>query len=277
MTREGSRASGGERAVIISHTHGFVFLATRDTDSERIEVALSCHCGPKDVLTPLEGPNELLRRDLGVVPRNYARWPFGLLAGGLVNVHSLNRKPWRGLNRKGMRRFEPYPSAHTVRDTLGEEAVQGYFTFAVERDPMDRLAARYYDEARRGAVRNVEDFFAKGLPPANSNLYGRDGVLDVHALLRFDQLQEDFTHVLQRLGLAERPWLPKSTRPRRANHRGWRQLFSPLHLDEAIEHYSQDYRHMFAVGMPIPPEVVQRLPDLGLLALPAPTAAIAAA
>ncbi len=51
--------------MIVSHKHQFVFLKTRKSAGTSAEIALSKHCGPDDIITPLSPEDEAMRRDLG--------------------------------------------------------------------------------------------------------------------------------------------------------------------------------------------------------------------
>ena len=61
--------------MIVSHRHKFVFMKTRKTAGTSIEIALSEHCGPSDIVSPNDPADEELRSKLGFTgPQN--RWVF---------------------------------------------------------------------------------------------------------------------------------------------------------------------------------------------------------
>ena len=43
--------------MIVSHKNRFIFLKTRKTAGSSIEIALSKHCGPEDIITKI-APSE---------------------------------------------------------------------------------------------------------------------------------------------------------------------------------------------------------------------------
>ena len=72
--------------MIVSHQHRFVFIKTRKTAGTSIEIALAEHCGPADIITPIDEVDEQIRRELGHRgPQNFeVRQPASGL-GGLIS------------------------------------------------------------------------------------------------------------------------------------------------------------------------------------------------
>ena len=44
--------------MIVSHRHRFIFIKTRKTAGTSIEIALSAHCGPDDIMSPISKEDE---------------------------------------------------------------------------------------------------------------------------------------------------------------------------------------------------------------------------
>lgn len=58
--------------MIFSQKHKFIFIKGRKVAGTSLEIALSPHCGPHDILTPISPADELKRLALGGRPQNYA-------------------------------------------------------------------------------------------------------------------------------------------------------------------------------------------------------------
>ncbi len=106
--------------MIVSHRHRFIFIKTRKTASTSVEIALSRHCGPDDVVTPITPEDEVLRARLGGLgPQNHEPPDF----------------PVRAANHSGCR---------AVGAAVGCAVWNDYFTFAVERNPWDAVVSSYH-------------------------------------------------------------------------------------------------------------------------------------
>ena len=108
--------------MIASHAHRFVFIKTRKTAGTSLEIALSRHCGPDDIVTRISPADEELRAAAGGAgPQNDATSPSSYAHMG----------------------------ARRVIKVIGRETWDDYFTFAVERNPFDVVASSYRYSARK--------------------------------------------------------------------------------------------------------------------------------
>jgi hypothetical protein len=183
--------------MIISHRHRFIFIKTRKTAGTSIEAFLAPHCGPDDVLTPLEPPvdGHTARNDRG-------RWPVlselaGFAAQGRWREAQLSLGHWRT-----RRKFFKHMSAERVRARVSPEIWKGYFKFCVERNPFDKSLSHYHMLKALGQTEDFDSYLAGGNLCLNEQLYtDRHGQLLVDRVLRFEDLDAEFGEVMERLGL----------------------------------------------------------------------------
>ncbi len=177
--------------MIISHQHRFVFLKTRKTAGTSVEIALSTVCGPDDVITTIVEEDEQLRRAAGGRgPQNHESPPL-------------------------QRRAYNHMPAQMVRQILGRERWESYFTFSIERNPWDAVVSlyhwRYRDDPEpmpfRDFVRSpmVENYATK-----NARIYRLRGEIAVDRICRYESLTEDVAEVWEQLGLPGDPALPRA-------------------------------------------------------------------
>lgn len=180
--------------MILSHKHRFIFIKTGKTAGTSIEVFLSEHCGPDDVLTPITPPEE------GHTPRNYQgmvpafrelRARDGLLAA--------LRHPFA--KRK---RFYRHMPAWIVQTRVPPEVWQNYFKFCVERNPWEKVLSHYHMLShRQGGTLSLDQYFARGKFPVNYRRYtdppGSRIIVD--RVVRYEHLSEQLAEVFARLNI----------------------------------------------------------------------------
>jgi len=183
--------------VIISHEHEFVFLKTRKTAGTSVEIALSTVCGPDDVITPIVEEDEELRRAAGGRgPQNHESPPL-------------------------RRRAYNHMPAQMVRQILGREKWQRYFTFSIDRNPWDAVVSLYHWRYRGTEPMPFGDFVRSPMVEEyavkNARIYRLRGEIAVDRVCRYESLDQDVREVWGRLGLPGEPALPHAkggTRPR---------------------------------------------------------------
>src|SRR5262249_1324270 len=152
----------------------FIFIKTAKTAGTSIEVFLSKHCGPTDVLTPIEPPVE------GHEPRNYE---------GFINpLPKILETPGRlfsalrdSINRR--EKFYRHMPAFEVRNRVPGDIWNRYFKFCVERNPWDKVLSHYHmHAAREGSSLYLDEYLARGRFPVNYFRYtdraGKNVIVD---------------------------------------------------------------------------------------------------
>ena len=187
--------------MILSHDWRFIFVKTEKTGSTSVEMALAPYCGPLDVVTPIHARDEAQRFAAGVRARNFAivestfkpeadpeAQEARIKAQGPVVTH-------RGA-------FYNHMGAAEIRAAAGARIFDGYFKFAVERDPRERLISYYY-WLGRATQQSFRDFVAGFDAPTNWDRCTIDGKLALDRLIRHDRLADGLREVTADLGI---PW-----------------------------------------------------------------------
>jgi len=201
--------------MIVSHEHRFVFLKTRKTAGTSVEIALSRHCGPDDIITPIAEADESLRKDLGGKgPQN-----FESTSGG---------KP-----------AFSHMQAPAVRRLVGAEVWDGYFKFAVERNPWGVVASSYRYSQRRPEWDQPFGDFVRSRRVAklarNQNIYRLRGEVAVDRVILFESLAGDLAELCDRIGL---PALDLPHAKASPDQRHYRELYAPSDVEVVREIFS---------------------------------------
>ena len=180
--------------MILSHQHRFIFIKTGKTAGTSIEVFLSQHCGPDDILTPITPPEE------GHVPRNYEgmvpAFPEVRARDGLLAAlrHPFARR----------KRFYRHMPGWIVQTRVPQSVWQNYFKFCVERNPWEKVLSHYHMLSyRQGGTLSLDEYFARGKFPVNYRRYtdptGERIILD--RVVRYERLTEELREIFRRLGI----------------------------------------------------------------------------
>lgn len=165
--------------MIVSHEHRFIFVKTRKTAGTSVEIALSRHCGPDDIIAAISPEDEELRRQLG------GRGPQHHVVDGR-EIHSHAR-------------------AERIRALVGRDVWRRYFRFSIERNPWDAVVSSYHYHYREDPDRapSFSEFVDQVLPTTrwNSPLYRIGGTIAVTEVCRYEHLDEDLERVRRRVGL----------------------------------------------------------------------------
>ncbi len=202
--------------MIVSHRHQFIFIKTRKTAGTSIEIALSAHCGPDDIMSPISKEDELVRRELGYPgPQHHLKRPA---------EYNL-RDWWDRFRGERPRRFYNHAPASVVKAIVGDEVWDSYFKFCFDRNPFDKAISKYYWTTKRKKQPPDMNEWLQNCPTykiSNWDMYSLDGDLAMDFVGRFEHLQEDLQQAFDRIGLEGSPELPRTktgTRKSRAHYR----------------------------------------------------------
>jgi hypothetical protein len=179
--------------MILSHKHKFIFIKTAKTAGTSIEVFFSKHCGPSDVLTPIEPPVEVHQ------PRNYR--------GSINPIPEILERPDKIFLRHSItsrEKFYRHMPAFEIKNRVPADVWNGYFKFCVERNPWDKVLSHYHMHAvREGGSLSLDEYLARGRFPINYFRYtdrsGRKIIVD--RILRYENLTAELSEVFAQLNI----------------------------------------------------------------------------
>jgi len=203
-----------------------------------VEIALSQHCGPQDVLTPIMSRDEKTRRELGYAgAQNY-----------VAPLAEYRARDWGRLLLRGRRKsLKNHSPAALVRAFVGEQVWNEYYKFCFERNPWDRLVSLYHWRIRRlSFTPEFEEFAYAAISPErerqkqykaggffNWPMYTIDGSLAVDHVARYEELEDELRSISHDLSL---PWsgpLTKAKSGHRNDSRDYRDYYDDT-LREAV-------------------------------------------
>ena len=175
--------------MIISHERRFIFLKTRKTAGSSIELFLLDQLGPGDVV----GTKSYCRNDTGRWNplREIQRHPIG-------PELRLTVTQWC----RGERYYEHMP-AWRARERVGHEIWSSYYKFCFERDPWDKVVSFYWWRTRDMSDPPDFETFVRTTPRLSAwDQYTIDGELAVDFVGRYENLEQDLSQVLDRVGIS---------------------------------------------------------------------------
>lgn len=236
--------------MIVSYEHGYIFIKTVKVAGTSVELALSRHCGPDDVITPVY-PRDEIRRSLKMRrPQNFALEP----ALEQAYVEAINRRDSKSvwelfheLERKP--RFFNHMSAAEIRREVGETFWRRAFKFTIDRNPYDVVVSKalwkIYDAdvdavPDDAAIRKAIDETIKTSAP-NINKYRIDGVVAVDRILRYENLNAELASIADRIGGDISQRLPRAKSKSRKPDQTAARLLTPAQRKRIAKRYAETF------------------------------------
>ena len=163
--------------MIISHKHKYIYVKNAKVGGSSVEQYLSLHVGPDDIVTPMGKE--------------------GLLSTHMQNLFG---RKYRFQNEGG---FWEHSSLFDIQKTLGDQIIEDYFVFCVDRHPEDKaLSSFFFLKSRDETVKTVDDFIAaRKTFQSNFFRYSIGGVSRADQIIRFENLDEGLGEICERLNL----------------------------------------------------------------------------
>jgi hypothetical protein len=183
--------------MIISHRYKLIFIKTLKTAGTSIELALTKHCGPDDIITPIFPAIE------GNDYRNFRGW-FNPLRGARSKDDL--RKNMKELGDRN--KFYNHIPARFARARIPRSIWDNYLKVCVERNPWDKTLshfhmfqnASWHKQYTPGLT--LDAYLDNGIFCYNAPFYcDVDGSAIVDRILRYDRLDQELPALFAESGI----------------------------------------------------------------------------
>lgn len=181
--------------MIISHKHKFIFVKSTKTAGTSIEVFLSTHCGPLDIVTP-------------IIP---------------------HVEPHISRNADGYYNHMP---AYAIREKIGQNCWDSYFKFCVERNPWDKTISYFHmKKSREDHGLTFDRYLSEKQFPIDHPKYtdpSNPSHVIVDEVLHYESLVDDLGRVFKLIGIPFYGSLGVNAKSEyRTNYTHYRDIYTP--------------------------------------------------
>ncbi|MEV5355837.1 hypothetical protein [Streptomyces sp. NPDC052693] len=220
--------------MLVMHDVGLIFVRTRKTAGTSVEIALSRHASPRDIITSLSPRDEALRaRQGGRAPQHHLR-----------PGHTPGAEPVPPGPGPGVRYYNHMPATE-IREQLGPHTYHRYLTVCLERSPYEKVLSLYFHRHRTTLRIPIEEFIDTGefRDALNWPLYtDHSGTVMVDQIIRHEHLQAGLDALTARTGLPTLA-LPRAKAQFRPPGTGYRDLLTPTARKAVEEAYAAEFTY----------------------------------
>jgi hypothetical protein len=222
--------------TIVSYLHNYIFIKTKKTGGTTTEMTLAPSCGPHDVVTPLSGPQELIRGNGRPLCRNFSP-SFQLerdLREAMVAMDGSATLAWDRVNEQ--RTFFAHMPAADLKHLVAPEFWQRATKITVERHPYEKAVSRAYFNYRNDQPFEQHlDAVVKQGGYRNYRFYSIGGEVVVDELLKLETLHADLARVGRRLGISIPDQLVQANGHRRGDKRPAREILTDAQKEKIYQ------------------------------------------
>lgn len=203
--------------MIISHKYKFIFIKTLKVSGTSMEIALSRNLGNKDVITPLNIEDEILRYRLTkILPKNYSLNKSDEIrySNYIKNLSKkkLSKKKLDLLEKEKDKNgfykkvnFYNHISAQQIKKKVQYETWKSYFKFTIERHPYDKVISFMYFANRFKKIPNLKKEIDKTIKLKkylNYPLYlDKKKQIMVNYIVNYNSLKKDIKYLEKKINL----------------------------------------------------------------------------
>lgn len=195
--------------MIASYQHNYIFIKNGKVAGTSVEMALSRHCGPRDIITPIYPRNEIHRKPPARHAQNFSTDPalerrFAELAdqADLIALWDV----FRELEPKSL--YHNHMKASAIRARIGETFWRNAFKFTIDRHPYERVISSalwlIVDREKHPTFEpaKIDEAIEESIERLGPSVgfYSIDGQVVVDRILRYETLTTDLASIADRVG-----------------------------------------------------------------------------
>ncbi|PCI64617.1 MAG: hypothetical protein COB37_00690 [Kordiimonadales bacterium] len=211
--------------MILSHDHQFIFIKTRKTAGTSVEMALTGHCGPLDIVTPIAPEDERNRAALGLAPKN--RIITGPYKAGSEIPEGVDFGKYSN-SSKALSQFQNHSPAPEIKKQIGDLLWDRYFKFTIERNPWDSQVSRYFYQKHMNPNFTMDfgTFLQRNHVSLNWGTYTINDKVVVDEVILYEKLTEGLAAIKDKIGIDISQSLPRAKSNTGRKKRDYRELYN---------------------------------------------------